>query len=83
MMKLIEQIEETARYVRGLEAKASAAEATCEDLSRIIACYVRVHGGLIPTGVWNEVHQLEGFVRIGKRAVMAGVEITAAEPSDS
>ena len=73
-MKLIEQMAETARYVEGLEAKAANAEATCEDLSRVIACFVRVHGGLIPGEVWDELNKMEGFIRIGKRAAGGGVE---------
>ena len=79
-MKLIEQMAETARYVNGLEAKAATIEATCEALSQVIACFVRVHGGLIPGDVWDELHQIDGFVRIGKRAVDGGVEITTLEP---
>ncbi len=81
-MKLIEQLEETVRYVRGLETKASAAEATCEDLSRVVACFVRVHGGLIPAEVWDDVHQRKGFVRCGKRVVEDGVQVTVKEPRE-
>ncbi len=82
-LKLIEQMEETARYVRVLEAKASAAEATCEEFSRIIACFVRVHGGLIPAEVWDYVDGRNGFVSCGKRLVRDGVQITVKEPMDS
>ena len=81
-MKLIEQMAETARYVEGLEAKAANAEGTCEDLSRVIACFVRVHGGLIPAEVWDGLNKMEGFIRIGKRAVETGVQITVVEPED-
>ena len=79
-MKLIEQMAETARYVDGLETKAKALEATCEDLSRIIACFVGMHGGLIPTPVWDRVQRRKGFVSCGKRVRAEGVQITVREP---
>lgn len=72
-MKLIEQMAETARYVEGLEAKAKSLEATCEDLSRVVACFVRVHGGLISADTWDRVHRRKGFVSCGKRVCAEGV----------
>ncbi len=81
-MELIERMAETVRYVEGLEAKAATIEATCEDLSRVIACFVRVHGGLIPAEVWDEVHQRKGFYGYGVRVDESGVQITVVEPDD-
>ena len=82
-MKLIEQMEETARYVRGLEVKAAALEATCEEFSRIIACFVRVHGDMISAEVWDDVRQRKGFVSVGQRLVRDGVQITVTGGIDA
>ena len=79
-LKLIEQMAEAVRYVEALEAKVAATEATCEDLSRIVACLVRVHGGMIPAGVWDEVHQRKGFVSYSARVDVDGVQIHVGEP---
>ena len=82
-MKLIEEMEKTTRYVRGLETKSAALEATCDEFSRIIACFVRVHGGRIPSVVWDEVHAQDGFFSCGKHVYVGGVKILVKEPSDS
>lgn len=82
-MKFIEQMAETVRYVEALEAKVAATEATCEDLSRIIACFVRLHGGLISSDTWDRVHRRKGFIACGRRACAEGVQITVREPSDA
>ena len=78
-LKLIEQMAEAALYVQGLENKAAALEATCEDQSRIIACFVLIQGGRIPSGMWDQVHELEGFHGYGKRVYVGGVQITVTE----
>lgn len=79
-MQLIEQMAETVRYVEGLEAKAAALEATCEDLSRVIACFVRVHGGAIPGDVWDEVQRRKGFYAYSMRVGSSDVQIDTLEP---
>ena len=83
-MKLIEQMAETARYVESLESQRDALEATCEDLSCMVACFVRVHGGAILADVWDDVHQRKGFFHIGKRVLdEGGVRVTASEPRNA
>ena len=82
-LKLIEQMAEAARYVQGLETKTSALEATCEEQSRIIACFVLVHGRRIHGQAWDQVHERKGFHGYGKRVVEGGVEITVTEPGDA
>ncbi len=82
-LKLIEQMSEAALYVQGLENKAAAMEAMCEDQSRIIACFVRIQGGRIHSEVWEDVHEREGFHGYGKRVYVDGVQITVTEPGDA
>ena len=79
-LNLIEQMAETVRYVERLEVKAGALESTCDEFSRIIACFVRIQGGLIPGEVWDEVHRQKGFVSCRKKALRDGVEIMTQEP---
>lgn len=76
-LKFIQDMKEATEYAEDLEVRLAASQATCDDLSRIVACLVFLHDGTIPSRVWDQIQNHGGFVGYGKRTTEDGVQIEA------
>lgn len=75
-IKWISEMRAAAEDVERLESRLAGVESTCEDLSRIVACLVSLHGGDIPSDVWDRVQATAGFLDYGKQLTEGGIRIS-------
>ena len=64
--KTLAFIGEFKDAVEHMESELVGVEDTCDDLFRIVACLVMMHGGDIPAHVWDQVQSNKGFSGYGK-----------------